>query len=282
MMTKGNMIVDISDHLEKQDDIVHNFASFLSRQCRRAGLLAIVIMMVMAFGIDAGAVRAGNVSYSVTLDATSPDMTDILIFETYPSNYYSSSYSFQATGNATTVFVNPFNLDGLPAESFLMGIVNGLPSDGNSPVDHLVFFLNPSVATTILQQNLSFESLFPGTSEADLLTTFETVVRTASGTPDWNAAYSSLTTFFFSSVQSMTITTADGTSTVDGFFAGPTDSTPGEATAIAFTDPQQIGTATSHLVGLSVPEPSSLTLGVIGALGCLVYARRRPGMRTIS
>ena len=270
IITNGNTIVDFCDHLEKQDGIVHNLASFLSRQRRRASLFAMA--MVMAFGLDAAAVRAENVSYSLTLGATSPDMTDILIFETYPSQYaYASSYSFQAAGNATTVIVNPFNLRGLPAESFLMGIVNGLPSDGNSPVDHLVFFLNPSVATTILNQNLSFESLFPGTSEADLLTTFETVVRTASGTPDWNAAYSSLTSFFFNSVQSMTITTADGTSTVDGFFAGATDSTPGEATAIAFTDPQQIGTATSHIVGLSVPEPSSLTLAGIGALGCLVY-----------
>jgi len=240
------------------------------------------LAIVMAFGIDAGAVRAGiNTSYSVTLDATSPNMTDILIFETYPPYSYASTYSYQAASNATSVFVNPFNLDGPPAESFLMGIVNGLPSDGDSPVDHLALFLNPTVATTILANNLSFSSLFPGTSEADLITTFETVVRTPSGTPDWNTAYANLTTFLFSA-QSMTITTADGTSTADGFFAGPTGSTPGEATVIAFSDPQQIGTATSTLVGSSaVPEPSSLTLGVMGALGCLVYIRRRPRMRAI-
>ncbi len=162
-----------------------------------------------------------------------------------------------------------------------MGIVNGLASDGDAPVDHLALFLNPTVATTILANNLSFSSLFPGTSEADPITTLETVVRTPSNTPEWNAAYSTLTTFIFSA-QSMTITTALGTSTVDGFIPGPTDSTPGEGTIIAFSDPQQIGTVTSTLVGTrAVPEPSSLTLGVIGALGCLAYFRRRPGRRAI-
>jgi PEP-CTERM motif len=230
----------------------------------------------MAFGINAGAVRAGiNTSYSVTVDATSPDVSDILILETYPPYAYASTYSFYATSGATSVFVNPFNLDGLPAESFLMGIVNGLASDGDSPVDHLVLFLNPTVATTILDNNLSFSSLFPATSESDLITTFETVVRTPSGSPEWNDAYTALTKFIFSA-QSMTITTADGTSTADGFIPGPTDSTPGEGTLIAFSDPQQIGSVTSTLVGSNaVPEPSSLTLGAIGALGCLICFRRR-------
>jgi hypothetical protein len=247
---------------------------------RRAGLLAITI--AVAFAIDAPRVKAGiNTSYSVTVDANTPNVTDILIFETYTSGYYSSSYSFQAAGNTTSVIVNPFNLDGPPAQSLLMGIVNGLPSDGNSPVDHLVMFLNPSVATTILDQNLSFSSLFPNTQESDLITTYETVVRTASGTADWNAAYASLTQFLFS-VQSMTITTDDGTSTVNGMFAGPTDSTPGEATGIAFSDPLHIGTVTSNLIGAAaVPEPSSLTLGLIGALGCLSHFWRRPRANAI-
>ncbi len=239
----------------------------------RAGLIA--MSLAAAFGLDSGAARGDtHTSYSVTLDANTPDVTDIFIYELYPTLYRSGSYSFQATGGATTTIVNPFNLDGIPSQSLLLGIVNGLPSDGAMPVDHLVMFLNPSVATTILDQNLSFSSLFPGTQESDIISTFEFVVRTASGTPEWETAYSKLESFL-NSVHTMSL----GTGAADGYFPGPDGSTPGEGTAIAFSDPQQIGTVTSHVIGASVPEPSSLALGSIGALAALGSSfcrRRRP------
>lgn len=248
-------------------------AGLLRRRCPRAALSAMVL--TAAFGIDAGVARAGlQTSYSVTIDAGMPDVTDIFIFETYPPYRTAGTYSFVAPGGATSVFVNPFNLDGPPAQSLLLGIVNGLPSDGASPVDHLVLFLDPTVAATIVAKDLSFSSLFPGTSEADLISTFEFVVRTPSGTSDWLTAYYSLLGFL-DDVHRITIPTDAGTTTVDGYFAGPDGTTPGQATAIAFSDPQPIGTATSTLIGASVPEPSSLALGAIGALGGLGYARRR-------
>ena len=233
--------------------------------------------------LDAGAARADfYATYAVSIDANTPDVTDILLFETFPPYTTSMTWSFQAPGGATTVIFNPFPRVEPPAQSFLVGVVNGLTSDGDSPVDHAVLFLNPDVAATVLAQNLSFADLFPGTQESDLISNIETISRTASGTDAWNASFDFMTNFN-ASVQGLSIG--------NGYFPGPTDSTPANATAIAFSDPQQIGTVTSTLVQvagpgpISAPEPSGRVrvagLALAVALG-LVLRRRGLGRRRAS
>ena len=53
-----------------------------------------------------------------------------------------------------------------------------------------------------------------------MISSLETSATTPSGTPDWNAAYSSLEAFL-TTVHSMAIPAADGTQSVDGYFNGP-------------------------------------------------------------
>jgi hypothetical protein len=208
-------------------------------------------------------------SYAVTIDGSTPDVTDIAIYEKYPPYSSSFTWSFQASGGATTVINNPFPSDVAPASAVLVGIVNGLATDGSNPVDHLVLFLNPDVATTILDQNLSFESLFPGTTEADVIAEYEFVVRTGSGTDEWYQNFFAILGFL-NNIQNLTVPDGlGGTTTVNGFFPGATRDTPGAATAIAFTDPQQIGGLTS-----AIPEPSTFVMAAIG-IACGVIARRQ-------
>ena len=253
-------------------------AHCFSWQCRRTGLVGMVLAAL--FVINAGSARADYIqmSYSLTIDASSPQVTDIFMYALVSDGHRFGDYSFQAPPGGPTVIsaILPSVITMLPDQTLLLGIVNGLATDGVTPVDHLVMFLNASVATTILDQNLSFASLFPGTSESDVITAFETVTRTASGSPEWFAAFSAVEAFL-GTVHTMTVPGADGPQTVDGYINGPFDSAPIDATGIAFSDPQQIGTVqvTGMVVRTSVPEPSSLVLGIVGALGGLGYFWRR-------
>lgn len=248
---------------------VKMIARCFSWQCRRTGLVGMVLAAF--FVINAGSARADYVqmSYSLTIDASSPVMTDILMYAPFSNGYIDGYYGpFQAPPGMTTEIPVIWPQPIMPDQTIVLGIVNGLTTDGDTPVDHLVMFLNPSVATTILDQNLSFASLFPGSQESDVISWLETSVTTPSGTPDWNAAYSSLEAFL-TTVHSMVIPAGDGTQSVDGYFNGPFGSAPVDATGIAFSNPQQIGSAqvTGMLVRTSVPEPPSLVLGIVGALG---------------
>ncbi len=257
---------------------VKMIARCFSWQCRRTGLVGMVLAAL--FVINAGSARADYIqmSYSLTIDASSPQVTDIFMYALVSDGHRFGDYSFQAPPGGPTVIsaILPSVITMLPDQTLLLGIVNGLATDGVTPVDHLVMFLNASVATTILDQNLSFASLFPGTSESDVITAFETVTRTASGSPEWFAAFSAVEAFL-GTVHTMTVPGADGPQTVDGYINGPFDSAPIDATGIAFSDPQQIGTVqvTGMVVRTSVPEPSSLVLGIVGALGGLGYFWRR-------
>src|SRR5206468_5325924 len=116
-------------------------------------------------------------------------------FEDFPPNSHSTSFAFQAPGGATKVIENPFGRPNPPSQSFLLGIVNGLASDGETPVDHAVLFPNAAVAATIIGQNLSFESLFPGVAESDLITAITGIARFSTDSPESMSGFAFMADF---------------------------------------------------------------------------------------
>ena len=237
----------------------------------RTGLAALALAAVALLG--AGSARADvYASYTVSIDAGLPAVTDIVIFEKFPPYSSSITWAFQAPGGATTTIDNPFPRPAPPTESFLVGIVNGLPGDGDLPVDHAVLFLGTDAASAILSQNLSFQSLFPGVAEADLIAATEGIARNASDSPEWAAGSAFFSTTFLPDLRALTIPDGHGGTVQGGTFVPP-----GGFTAVAFTDPTRIGSGTSALVGRPVPEPSAaLLMGVgLGVLGLGLRRRRR-------
>jgi hypothetical protein len=225
-------------------------------------------------GCLAGGLQSANagaiLSYEVTLEAGYPDVTNIIMLNQYPNDGMGATWAFTALGNDvspnTTLLTDPFPKNPVPLTGLLLGIIKGLPTDGNPEQKHVVLMMNNDAAD--LSQHIAWGTLFRNTLEEQLIADIE-LMTSGQDFPIIQPGIDGVFAFAYGDAQNGIL--APGGIPVSAFF------TLGSSfTIMSWSDGTKIGYGQSFVDFRVIPEPSSLSLIILG-LGSLAF----PGLRKL-
>jgi hypothetical protein len=218
----------------------------------------LIFVFALALAAISSAQSQGYTSYTTTIfEAYESPVTNIIMFERHATGG-SATWAFEAQGAATTVLDNPFLQNPLPTRSLLFGITNGLPLDGEDPLDHVVIFMNQGLGSYVEGQ--LWENLFPNFLESNIL---QGILDITTGTTEEqvNAGFAAIDPF----LNYLESFTAPDENQYSAWF-----NTGDDFSVMAFSDAVNIGTGSSSIT--PVPEPTTMGMA---AFGVLAYLRRR-------
>jgi len=249
-------------------------------------LLTLLAVLLYAGTDDAGTAEAGVLSgsyfthYTVDLSVDSDSVNGIVKFESAANSGQTSWPDFLQGGAGTQKIDQVF-----PSfEPLLEGLLLGMSYEGTPDIvyepqssqSHLVMFMSNEAAA--LADGQSFESLFAGYMESDIIHALEVVGLIGSavvGEDEFNIQYDMLAGFA-NSVR--TIFSTNGS--INGWFSIPGTQAvdPGQFKVVMFSDGQGIGSGTvtqDNRGPAAVPEPSTFALFGLGGVGLAFSAYRR-------
>lgn len=222
-------------------------------------LAASVLLLIPPTSTQADLVTdpSGKATYSVTLNDDSLFVTDVRLFDAF-EGYWESSGPYFAYGEHSEI-TRDYHNSKQPRSVLLLGVVVGLPSDGEALQYHLVALMSEAAAS--VADGAEWSSLFGDAGEADLI---DALISPFEGD-------NHQTLHEFVTERASAIPT-DG-ATVSAWFA-PGD----DFKVLAFSTGQVIGSGTSNFETFgpaAVPEPASLALASLGVLAVLAVDRNR-------
>jgi hypothetical protein len=193
----------------------------------------------------------GGAGLCMPPDSTDPTLSDVTILDQAPGFGIAVEYTGGIDAELTNQVVGGYYpLSWVPTAEFAIGWLDYLPTDGSTPTDHVVLFVNHgSIAA-----GQTWSTLFPDFSESDIIAQLKAL---AAGDPD-AGGNPILYEFEYQDVTSSMLFSPNN----------------GNFDAVAFSDGNIVGSGTSTLFPNPAPEPSAwmpLLLGV----GCLAFLKRR-------
>jgi hypothetical protein len=229
--------------------------------------------LLLAATLPALAQTQYQTSYTVTTALQSPAITDIAILEAddadphYGTLWLSRSYQANGAGGSSVLSLS-FERQVPVLQSLLLGIMTGLPGDAPGQ-EHLVLMMDPTAASNAA--NIAWGTLFTATLEDDLIDALHVVGQSLPPSdPGLNTALDTL--FDFGRLYA-----TEGNLGENGLPASAWFNTGGSFSVMAWSSAQLVGTGTSELITLSVPEPQSLALLLAGLALVGVSVRRQSG-----
>ena len=179
-----------------------------------------------------------------------------------------SQSSNSGTLSSTDSFFPAGSSEPFLKESMFFGIMQGLPQDvldGNADQKHLVLFMDPTSAANV--QNRAFGSVFPTTSEDDLISAIEYVHDDSHSDAAKAPYYDNVIHPFYDAARDA-LAGANPTPQ-RSVYIGPNS----PFSIVIFSNGQTIGSGTGSVS--VVPEPASLAALGVGAMGLLRRRRNR-------
>lgn len=153
-----------------------------------------------------------------------------------------------------------------PSGVFVLGLYTETPVDPNPGQDHVVLFMNDYAAS--LANGVAFETLFPNTSESELIADLHSITATGDFDANDNGTYLN---FLFNDSQQIPNGGSATGHTSAWAIPGATSGSPATGKIMMFSDGQQIGSFATYAPA-TTPEPASMAALGFGALALI---RRR-------
>jgi hypothetical protein len=203
-----------------------------------------------SINVTLDACNNGGAGLCMPPDSTDPTLSDVAILDQAPPFGIAVEYPGAIDGEVSGQVVGGlYPLNWVPTGEFAIGWLDYLPSDGATPSDHVVLFVNQGS----IAPGQTWDTLFPDFAESDIIQELQGL---AAGDPD--ASGNPILYDFEYEDLSPSMLFAPGGAAFD---------------AVAFSDSTIVGSGTSTLFP-PVPEPSSWMTLLLG-VACLVFLKRR-------
>lgn len=223
-----------------------------------------LLIPALVIALSSGSANAASVatqyrtSYEVHIDPAWSDVTNIMMFEDG-----GTTWAFEAYPNNWNILENPFPKDFPNASSLLIGLTQDLPGDAPGQ-QHVVLMMDDTAAA--LAENVAWGTLFGNTLEDQLIA----AIALATSGQDWPIIQPGLDAV-------STFANGDATDGIRDGLAQPQSAwfaTGGSFSVLTWSDGRRIGSGTSTITEVPVPEPTTATLLLSGLCALGTVARR--------